>query len=286
MSEVRAEYGQEIREAKALHDSLSFIHSSLDDAELHPDAFRVYCHILRRAGNDYKAWPSYQSIGDHCFGNLDKAESRRKKAIRAMNVLVDRNFLHKSGMPSKGNHYYIQPPSNWQGGHLISPQGSSHMTNASHLISPKGTPIEGTPMKDIDLGDPMKRMPKQRREVQTALDHSRSAKRIGLTPEQFRIMTDAVLEVCGLTLLVDTSDSPDAVWQHNYAKDAAVFLAQLGYDAHDVVDLGREWVKENDWKGDPVPKPKDLKQFVSKSKATPDSKKERVTIVARGGDLE
>lgn len=148
------------------------------------------------------------------------------------------------------------------------------------------TEVVNTEEIDISLGDPMNRMPKQRKEFQTALDHSMSAKRIGLTPEQFRIMTDAVLEVCGLTILVNGSDSPDATWQHNYAKDAAVFLAQLGYDANDVVDLGREWVKENDWKSDQVPKPKDLKAFASKGKSSPDSKKEYARAVARGGDLE
>lgn len=29
---------------------LSFIHSSLDEAELTPDEFKVYCHLLRRLG--------------------------------------------------------------------------------------------------------------------------------------------------------------------------------------------------------------------------------------------
>ena len=140
---------------------------------------------------------------------------------------------------------------------------------------------------ETPLEDPMKRTPLQRKEVQTALDHSMSAKKIGLTPEQFRIMTDAVLDVCGLTILVENSDSPDANWRHNDAKDAAVFLAQLGYDAHDVVDLNREWVEENDWRGaNPIPKPRDLKEFISKGKGSPGAKKEYAKAVARGGDLE
>ena len=266
MSEVKAEYGHEIRAAKELYDSLSFIHSSLDDAGLHIDAFRVYCHILRRAGNDYTAWPSYQTIGDHCFGHLDKAESRRSKAIRAMNTLVERHFLVKSMMPSKGNHYYIKPPSTWMGGDVISPQGSSHITPASDVISPKGTPIEGTPIKEEEnLGDPMKRMPRERKEHATAVSYIAEAKKIGLTPAQYLDIVKQVLKECALTVLVNNSDDTNATRQHDAAKEAGLFLAKVGYghssDIHELALECREWLA---WRNDSTPSPNDLKVFASR----------------------
>ena len=46
--------------------SVLFVHSSLDDAGLTANEFRVYCHLARRSGNAGDAFPSAQSIADVC----------------------------------------------------------------------------------------------------------------------------------------------------------------------------------------------------------------------------
>lgn len=43
-----------------------FVHSSLDDAGLSAYAFRIYCHIARRANQTGHAWPGIESIAKVC----------------------------------------------------------------------------------------------------------------------------------------------------------------------------------------------------------------------------
>jgi DnaD/phage-associated family protein len=128
-----------------------FIHSDVDDLPLTPNAFRLYCHLARRAGNG-TAWPSYQTMGDHCFRTeSDNAGTRRTWAIKAMNELVDLGLVQKELRSdeikgNKSNVYYLTSRSEWKppsiGG--ISggiPQGYQ----ASDGGIPKGTPSEGSP---------------------------------------------------------------------------------------------------------------------------------------------
>lgn len=63
-----------------------FIHSSLDDAGLSPYAFRIYCHIARRANRSNSAWPGLGSIARVC--GLSESTARR-----ALKELEDREML-------------------------------------------------------------------------------------------------------------------------------------------------------------------------------------------------
>ena len=74
------------------------IHSELDDFPLSAEAFRVYAHLVRRAGKSRKAWPSYQNIGETCFraSYPNAAKSTLKiKAIDAVRELVDHRLINK-----------------------------------------------------------------------------------------------------------------------------------------------------------------------------------------------
>jgi hypothetical protein len=67
-----------------------FVHSEIDDLKLPLGAFRVYGHLARRAGSDNFAWPSYSSIGEHCFrSSYPKAKDAtlRRKALAAVEEL-------------------------------------------------------------------------------------------------------------------------------------------------------------------------------------------------------
>jgi len=283
--EFTAEYSNVVKEAKRIYDSLSFIHSSLDDAELTPEEFRIYCHLLRRAGGKGEAWPSYQSMGNHCFGkdNTLEPSTCRRKAIKAINSLEERGMLTKEyrkndGGGNSSNVYIINDPGAWSAPPLVR---GAHPPSA--WSAPKGTPIEGTP---IEGGDPLLRKPKQRKEYSDASVYMEKAKSIGLSPPEFVKLTNAVLDECRLTLLVDNSDSPDAVWLHNDAKDAAIFLAQVGYGhADEIRELSNKWKDANKWRADPVPKPQDLKLFVSKRESDAENVKPVIQIRPIGGDI-
>jgi len=100
-------------------DSPIFVRSEVDDLGLSVEAFRVYGHLARRAGNNNDAWPSYQSIGDTCFSGSLKPESRRRKAMRAVKELTSRGIIavtrrRLSGRKgSLSNQYQIVPLSKW-----------------------------------------------------------------------------------------------------------------------------------------------------------------------------
>ncbi len=101
-----------------------YIHQDLDDLGLTVDAFRVYAHLARRAGKKNFAYPSYTSIGEHCFRlSYPKAltASLRRKAIRAVAELERVGIIAVQRRVGKGfslkantsNAYTILPTSMW-----------------------------------------------------------------------------------------------------------------------------------------------------------------------------
>lgn len=73
-----------------------FVHSEIDDLGLTTNAFRVYAHLARRAGKDNVAWPSYSTIGEHCFrASYPKAQEAtlRRRAIEAVSELKERGLI-------------------------------------------------------------------------------------------------------------------------------------------------------------------------------------------------
>lgn len=138
-----------------------FVHGCIDDmTDLTPNAMRVYMHLARRADADGMAWPSYQSIGDHCFKSVsDNPATRKSFARRALDELIEANLISKQareredgGQTSNGYslstverfappHAYISTPMpNTQGPCLIDPPHAYEGTN--------NTPIEVTPKEE------------------------------------------------------------------------------------------------------------------------------------------
>jgi hypothetical protein len=73
-----------------------FVHSEVDDLGLTTNAFRVYAHLARRAGKDNSAWPSYSTIGEHCFrASYPKAQEAtlRRRAMEAVRELEERGLI-------------------------------------------------------------------------------------------------------------------------------------------------------------------------------------------------
>jgi len=129
-----------------------FIHSELDDMGLSPNAFRLYCHLARRAGAGV-AWPSYQSMGDVCFAAIAEGRSRRNIAMRAMTELVERGLISKQARTNddgnQTNLYYLTPRREWTPSIVGMPGEHSGNATPSIVGMPKGTPSEGTPSKDV-----------------------------------------------------------------------------------------------------------------------------------------
>lgn len=105
-------------------DDLPFqIHWELDDAPLSVWAFRVYAHLVRRAGKNGEIFPSYQSIGEACFratyGPDANPKSLRNKAMLAMKELTQAGLVLKRERSRKGtresdtNVYKLTPRRQW-----------------------------------------------------------------------------------------------------------------------------------------------------------------------------
>ncbi|MDZ8105717.1 MAG: hypothetical protein RM338_08860 [Nostoc sp. DedQUE12a] len=97
-----------------------YMDSKLDDLPLTMEAYRVYCHLRRRAGCDNNAFPSYKSIGEACFrGSFPNSptDSLRRKAIAAVNELIAWNLIHKTSRSFDGlqtsNHYSLTDMEDW-----------------------------------------------------------------------------------------------------------------------------------------------------------------------------
>lgn len=128
-----------------------FVHSSLDDAGLSVYAFRVYCHIARRANRAGSAFPGIQSIGTVC----GVSESQVRRAIKE---LEDRRFLEvrRTTGGTKSNVYVLTPPSSWHPCLTDTPvtqDADPCLTDTAPLPDRHPKVIhEGSPVKDIPKG--------------------------------------------------------------------------------------------------------------------------------------
>ena len=119
-----------------------FIHSVVDDmTDITPNAMRVYMHLARRAGKSGMAFPSYQSIGDHCFTSVSaNVSTRRSMARKAIAELITHNLIEKKARQNA--------------------DGDSD-SNGYIMLDVQGVPIDtpmpiDTPKVEIDGGVPNK----------------------------------------------------------------------------------------------------------------------------------
>jgi len=100
------------------------LHHELDDLPLTAGAFRVYLHLVRRAGRDNRAWPSYKSIGRHCFGrDFPRAtdDTLKRRAIEAVKELEAVGLIsvekrQREDGTSASNVYRLTSRSQWRPG--------------------------------------------------------------------------------------------------------------------------------------------------------------------------
>jgi hypothetical protein len=134
-----------------------FIHSIIDDmTDLSPNAMRVYMHLARRASKTGHAWPSYQSIGDHCFTCVfENPVTRRSTARKAVDELLKAGLITKANRNDEtGNtsnvYTMVNPmPIGTAMPHKPPPVPNRHTPVP---IGTKGSPVfEGTPIEDTPL---------------------------------------------------------------------------------------------------------------------------------------
>lgn len=135
-----------------LHDArqlpVIFVHSSLDDAGLSPEAFRVYCHIARRAG-ERGAFPSIESIARNCGMS-------RRPVMRSLRELIDRHMVSRQSRPGETSVYRLTNHTHWRPGAESAPSTNSAPPPGTVLAPPPGTKLvpERISNKDIQEGDP------------------------------------------------------------------------------------------------------------------------------------
>ena len=129
-----------------------YMDSKLDDLPLTMEAYRVYCHLCRRAGCDNNAFPSYKSIGEACFrGSFPNSPflSLRRKAIAAVNELISWNLVSKTSRIFDGlqtsNHYSLTDMEDW----FTSPKSPSTLIRGS---KPSGGALGTSPSAGGTLG--------------------------------------------------------------------------------------------------------------------------------------
>ena len=133
-----------------------FIHSIIDDmTAITPNAMRVYMHLARRADKAGCAWPSYQSIADHCFSSVSQNKStRRTFARKAIDELLEAGLIVKENRKGeKGNssnvYTLIDPmPISTGGDPMLNKHTPMPISTPLCLIGTKDTPAEDTPIED------------------------------------------------------------------------------------------------------------------------------------------
>lgn len=137
-------------------DHLSFIHRTLDDYDLTPQQFRVYCHVNRRAGRKGVCHAKVESIAKACG-------IHQRTARRSLHFLADRKLILATERPGETTEYRLNHPSDWVKNPCtldtgVTPalriQSTPALPVQDHpctLDTVKVTPIEVTPLKSISI---------------------------------------------------------------------------------------------------------------------------------------
>jgi len=144
-----------------LAQAIIFVHSSIDDAGLTPQEFRVYCHIARRAGRG-EAFPGIPSIAKTC-----RLEDRSVRS--ALKSLNERGMLKRRDRTGMSSVFALTLPSEWgeplpSGTRGPLPSGTPSAKGTPSPLAPgdpsplaPGEPLPfGTPLRISIEGDPLK----------------------------------------------------------------------------------------------------------------------------------
>lgn len=108
-----------------------FVHSLLDDADLTPQQFRVYCHIARRSMT--RAFPGIPSVARIC--RMDD-----KTVRNALQELCTRGMLEIQERPGKTSLYMLTAPSKW-----VMPGDQADPSQTTPLVPNGTTPLPNNP---------------------------------------------------------------------------------------------------------------------------------------------
>jgi hypothetical protein len=130
--------------------NVTFVHSALDEAGLSVHAFRVYCHLARRAGKDGAAYPGAVSMAAVC-------RMKRDTVFTALRELEGRGMLERQKRHGSSNEYWLTKASQWRQISPVPNEGASPETglhpspqtglHPSPQTGRKGIPSEGNPRK-------------------------------------------------------------------------------------------------------------------------------------------
>lgn len=139
----------------------TFIHSELDDAGLSVHAFRIYCHLARRANLNGKAWPGAMSMA--------RVTTMSERQVRyAIAELEARGMITviRSGGGRASNHYYLNSKKVWTPADpctRCTPAGGAPLpcTTCTPPLqevppTPAGGATEGIPIRRSKEGNPIR----------------------------------------------------------------------------------------------------------------------------------
>ena len=131
--------------------SVLFVHSSLDDAGLTANEFRVYCHLARRAGSAGDAFPAVQTVADVCRMNRDTVWAVLKS-------LTARGMLQRVPRSGLSTVYVLTTPEHWhpaetEGHPSDSPSGNEGVWGSGNEgVGPSGN--EGVLRESTEVAPP------------------------------------------------------------------------------------------------------------------------------------
>ncbi len=151
--------------------NLLFVHSSVDDAGLSPGAFRVLCHLARRAGNKREAFPSVRAIAKTCHMNwgtvIDAIRELEQFSLVVANRKPGRPTVYclfpevkpgseivpkttpaeAAGVTYLGNSDQSEGVAHLGNGVLPTQVTECYLTNRSNQVPEPLEPPEGTPIR-------------------------------------------------------------------------------------------------------------------------------------------
>ena len=129
-----------------------FVHSALDDAGLSVHAFRLYCHLARRAGRDGFINSGGKSMAAVC-------RMKRDTVFRVMRELEERGMLVRQKRGGETNSYSLTRASEWR---TNPPIPNEEMSPETGLQPSPETGHKGNPSKVIQKGNPLAAAPPSR----------------------------------------------------------------------------------------------------------------------------
>lgn len=146
----------------------TYLPPELEDQDISPGAYRVYCRLCFLASCHDAVFPSYQTLGDKCFGKGLSPDRRRQLAIESVKELASKGMVGKQAQVredggASSNLYWLTDASEWgppsvpgtpppvcQAHPISSSSGSSSLEIDQETTTTTTTTKSNTPTRVID----------------------------------------------------------------------------------------------------------------------------------------